>query len=50
MYVSGALQTAATVLGLRVSETMCGTFRSIISVSYRPLAIPDFSPNDFQIS
>ena len=43
-----AFQTAASVLGLKVSEVLCVPFKSGVSVFYSPLALPNISPTGFQ--
>ena len=44
----GSFQTAASVLGLRVSEFLCTPYKTEGAVSYSPLALLDVSPAVYQ--
>ena len=45
--VTGAFQSSASVLGLRVSKFLCTPFKIGVLISYSPPALPVISPAGF---
>lgn len=47
-YISQVLFKVLHLLDLRVTYTVCYTFKSQVSISYSPLALREINPTDYQ--